>query len=135
MALTDYFPPGRLDSPATAEDVTHLEERLGTPLPADLRAFWATSATFNGNILLDDGTDGPYLRILHPASVLRPRAGGVVVVANGEDWDFGFVPGSPTRWVDVDREDGAILSDLADSFTGFLDALRAEHVAENDGLL
>lgn len=130
MAFTAYFAPDHLDSPATEDDVTHAEERLGVSFPDDLRAFWLTSATFHGRVLTVDGEPGAYLRILHPSSVTVVE--GAAVFGRGEDWDYGVVPGHPTRWVDVDRDTGEELSELGATFVGFLESLRAEHAAEDD---
>ena len=77
-----------------------------------------------------DGTDGPYLRVLHPSSVTK--TGDIVVFGRGEDWDFGVVPGHPTRWVDVERDSGEELSELGATFVGFLESLRNEHAEQDD---
>lgn len=130
MSFTEYFATDQLDSPASEDDIVHAEERLAVTFPDDLKAFWRASATFNGQILTADGTPGPYLRVLHPSSVTK--AGDICVFGRGEDWDFGVVPGHPTRWVDVERDSGDELSELGATFVGFLEALRSEHAAEDD---
>lgn len=130
MAFTHYFAPDQLDAPATEEDLTHAEATLGVTFPDDLRAFWLTSATFNGHVLTADGASGPYLRVLHPSSATK--VGGAIVFGQGEDWDYAVVPGHPTRWVDVERGSGEELSELAATFVGFLEALREEFAAEDD---
>lgn len=132
MAFSDYFAPDQLDSPASEEDISHAEATLGVTFPDDLRAFWLTSATFNGHVLTADGASGPYLRVLHPSSVTK--SGEAVVFGQGEDWDYAVVPGHPTRWVDVERGSGEELSELGATFVGFLESLREEFAAE-DGLL
>ena len=71
MSFTEYFSPDRFDSPATEDDLTHAEEKLGVTFPDDLRAFWLTTATYNGNVHMANGTDGPYLRVLHPLSLIH----------------------------------------------------------------
>lgn len=130
MSFTEYFSPDRFDSPATEDDLTHAEEKLGVTFPDDLRAFWLTTATYNGNVHMADGTDGPYLRVLHPSSVTK--TGDIVVFGRGEDWDFGVAPGHPTRWVDVERDSGEELSELGATFVGFLESLRNEHAEQDD---
>ena len=140
MASLGYFPPDDLDSPATTDDIAHLEETLGLTLPADLVALWRTTATFNGRLLTADGQPGPYFKLFHPTTALeRSReaaiakvAPGAVVFGAGEDWDYAVIAETPARWVDVDRESGEVLSELGDTFEQFAQSLRAEFESEDD---
>lgn len=132
MSYSEYFASDQLDTPATEDEIAHAEEALGVTFPDDLRAFWLTSATFNGQVLTADGGPGPYLRVLHPSSVTK--MGEACVFGRGEDWDFGVVPGHPTRWVDVERGTGEELSELGATFVGFLESLRGEFETENNRL-
>lgn len=140
MALTTYFTSDQLDSPATEDDISHVEEVLGLSVPSDLRAFWLTSATFNGQVQTAAGAPGAYLRILHPHSAIEAtrrskaeaQTPGILVFGSAEDWDYGVIPGSPTTYVDVDRDTGEVLSDLGSTFVAFLESLRTEHAAEDD---
>ena len=142
MAQSRYFALDHLDSPATDDDLGHLESELGVRLPNELRTLWTSTATFNGELLLADGTPGPYFRLFHPSTALeRSRASALAKVAPGaivfgasEDWDYAVILEATPRYVDVDRESGEVLSELGDSFDEFVQSLRAEF-AEQDDLL
>ena len=140
MASQGYFPSGTLDSPATDDDLAHLADELNVTIPPDLLALWKSTATFNGNLLLADGSSGPYFRLFHPttaltrstSAALQDPADGVIVFGANEDWDYAVITDTPPRFADIDRESGEVLSDLGSSIPEFFDALRAEHAEQYD---
>lgn len=140
MASQGYFPSENLDSPATDDDLAHLTEELNIQIPAELVNLWKATATFNGKLLMEDGTPGPYFRLFHPTTALKRSkdaalakvAPGAIIFGGTDEWDYAVIADEPVRFVDVDRESGEVLSDLGSTVPEFFDALRAEHAEQDD---
>lgn len=140
MASKGYFSSENLDSPATDDDLGHLESELGVTIPPTLMALWKSTATYNGQLLLADGQPGPYFRLFHPTTALdrskqAPLAQvtpGAIVFGASDDWDYAVIAEDTARFVDIDRESGEVLSELGSTIPEFFDALRTEHAEQDD---